>query len=281
MLGLTGRYPAVHSAVTYSPGRFHVRPRTEALLIVAAQLGKERLFSGTATRAGGSGTFTGGTCPALLDKWLECSTNSGRIGAIDVNLIGLTIQREVHRLIGITTVNIVGQFHYYRFSHGCMVAEPKELGQLRRLAPKTPNTPLGHAYLANSIGAGPIRSVPHNPVACVFGPCHAKSAVRRHRSSCGHTSPRLCVVLGVPDSTLFPPPSNLGAPGRAGTDSAPERPLCRPLPPLPTKMVRWLGERTNGEVGELAPGVIKPSRWGPIGEPTAGRRPPMRRSSKR
>ena len=67
----------------------------------------------------------------------ECGAHAGRIGSVDVNLVGLSVQREVHSLFGVSPVNIIGQLYYHRFCHICIMADPGPLGELQERRGKT------------------------------------------------------------------------------------------------------------------------------------------------
>jgi hypothetical protein len=53
----------------------------------------------------------------------------GRIGAVDIDLIGLSVQAEEDRLVSVPPVDIVGQFDYHSFCHGSIMAERNGLSE--------------------------------------------------------------------------------------------------------------------------------------------------------
>ena len=118
------RDPAVYPAVADSSGRRHVGPRPKARLFLAAQLGKQGLVS----RAGASCEPCGAEAhyylsPSLYNEGFKAARTRAALVAIDINLVGLAVQREVHGFFGVSPVNVIGQFDYHRFCHVSIMAE--------------------------------------------------------------------------------------------------------------------------------------------------------------
>src|SRR3984957_6070312 len=238
LLGFTRLHPAVYTAVADAAGRGHIGPRPKARLLLAAQLGEQRLFAGAGGGAGRPGA-SGATarCPSLSNEGFECGAHAGRIGSVDVNLVGLSVQREVHSLFGVSPVNIIGQLYYHRFCHICIMADRGPLGELQErsgktLAPRPLILYLGKKspYLLRTPGLEFSKTRSYGR-----GPPGRRNRLDRHRAQAFFPYPNCAIrhsgvvlvgfgCLGAPDSTPFPPPSDHGA-------SRPFRPLSAPPPP--------------------------------------------------
>ena len=69
----------------------------------------------------------------LAMKGSNAARTRAALEAVDVNLVGLSVQREVHGLFGVSPVNIIGQLYYHRFCHVCIMADRD---RFRRIAVK-------------------------------------------------------------------------------------------------------------------------------------------------
>ena len=51
--------------------------------------------------------------------------------AIYIDLVGLAVQGEVHGFVGVSPVNVVGQFDYYRFGHETILTGDNGISEFR------------------------------------------------------------------------------------------------------------------------------------------------------
>lgn len=51
------------------------------------------------------------------------------ICGVDIDFIVLTVYGEMDGFLGISAINVIGEFDYYRFCHGCIVAGSSTFGQ--------------------------------------------------------------------------------------------------------------------------------------------------------
>jgi hypothetical protein len=131
-LWLTCGHPAVYAAIADTPRRRHVGPRPKACLLLVAKPREQGLLTGATgwTNRTGAGRAVP-TRPPFCNEWRKCGANPTGVFAIDIDLIGLSVYGEVDSFVGVSSVNIVRQFDYYRFRHETIMAERNDVSEFQ------------------------------------------------------------------------------------------------------------------------------------------------------